>query len=142
MSPVKGQVNDQDSENNSRIDINFDEPGPSEISKHKGDLLWRVEKPPDNPLERMIWRVEGQLGESLLGRVFRSVFGNGFRNSDRENRDRKSSGFWISFAELQRIHLRKLQCKLVQNVIDMRFPSLPTELEPVGWELNLKEYSK
>jgi hypothetical protein len=110
------------------------------IRKHKDHLISTVEKPPDNLLKRLIWRVEGHLSESFLGRVFRRIFGNGFRNSDRESHDRESSGFRISFAELQRIHLRKLQCKLVQNVIDMRFPT--ADLEPDDWETNLKEYSK
>ncbi|KAK4251343.1 hypothetical protein C7999DRAFT_10969, partial [Corynascus novoguineensis] len=44
----------------------------------------------------------------------------------------------ISFAELQRMHLRKLQCKLVQHVADMRFRNK----EPRNWEKDLQAYTK
>jgi hypothetical protein len=44
----------------------------------------------------------------------------------------------ISFVELQRIQPRKLQCKLVQNVVDIRC----LKKEPEGWESTLQEYGK
>jgi hypothetical protein len=44
----------------------------------------------------------------------------------------------ISFAELQRMHLRKLQCKLVKHVVDIRFRNK----EPDGWEADLQAYSE
>jgi len=44
----------------------------------------------------------------------------------------------ISLAELQRIHLRKLQCKCVKHVVDMRFRNI----EPPNWEADLEAYSK
>ncbi|KAK4044205.1 hypothetical protein C8A01DRAFT_43113 [Parachaetomium inaequale] len=44
----------------------------------------------------------------------------------------------ISFAELQRMHLRKLQCKLVKHVVDIRFRNK----EPDGWEADLQSYTK
>ncbi|KAL1836518.1 hypothetical protein VTJ49DRAFT_5058 [Mycothermus thermophilus] len=44
----------------------------------------------------------------------------------------------MSFAELQRMRLRELQCKLVKSMVDMRIdPQIP-----VDWEGDLKEYSK
>ncbi len=46
--------------------------------------------------------------------------------------------FRISFAELQRMHLRKLQCKLVKHVVDMRF----NRVEPQNWEADLRQYGE
>jgi hypothetical protein len=43
----------------------------------------------------------------------------------------------VSLAELQRMHLRKLQVKLAKNAVDMRYD----ELEPPDWEKNLQDYS-
>lgn len=54
-----------------------------------------------------------------------------------------SSGVWktrrfrISFAELQSMHLRKLQSKLAKHAIDMRYSKVETE----GWETDLESYS-
>lgn len=50
----------------------------------------------------------------------------------------ENSDFRISFAELQRMKLRKIQCKLVKHVADMR----KTGGEPRGWEEDLEAYSK
>jgi hypothetical protein len=44
----------------------------------------------------------------------------------------------MSFAELQRMRLRELQCRLVKSIVDMRIDPRT----PVDWEANLKEYSK
>jgi hypothetical protein len=46
--------------------------------------------------------------------------------------------FRISFAELQRMHMRKLQCKLLQHVVEMYHKGDET----TGWEAALKDYSK
>lgn len=44
----------------------------------------------------------------------------------------------VSFAEMQRMHLRKLQIKLVQHAVAMR----SSGKEPDGWESDLAGYSK
>lgn len=44
----------------------------------------------------------------------------------------------MSFAELQRMRLRELQCRLVKSVVDMRIDPRT----PVDWEADLKAYSK
>jgi len=46
--------------------------------------------------------------------------------------------FRISFAEVQRLRIRKLQCELVRHVVKMRLDGH----ESAGWENALKEYSK
>ncbi|KAK3348939.1 hypothetical protein B0T25DRAFT_569602 [Lasiosphaeria hispida] len=45
--------------------------------------------------------------------------------------------YYISFAELQRVQLRKLQCRLVKHVVDMR--CWDTGL--AGWEVDLHAYT-
>lgn len=46
--------------------------------------------------------------------------------------------FRVSLAEMQRMRLRKLQCKLVKHAADIR----KAGEEPDGWEDDLEEYSK
>jgi hypothetical protein len=46
--------------------------------------------------------------------------------------------FRVSFAELQRMHLRKLQIKLAKHVVDMHYSNRESE----GWEETLRQYSK
>lgn len=48
----------------------------------------------------------------------------------------------ISFSELQRLHLRKLQCKLAQHAVKIRFDDSQDADEPKHWEEDLKNYSK
>lgn len=47
-------------------------------------------------------------------------------------------GLRISFAEMQRMHLRKLQIKLIRHAVDMRV----SRQEPDDWEDDLAEYSE
>lgn len=44
----------------------------------------------------------------------------------------------VSFAEMQRMRLRKLQIKLIQHAVEMR----SSGMEPNGWESDLAEYSE
>jgi hypothetical protein len=46
--------------------------------------------------------------------------------------------FRVSFAEMQRLKLRKLQVKLVDHAVDM----LTSNREPDGWEGHLAQYSE
>src|SRR5690606_12807876 len=46
--------------------------------------------------------------------------------------------FRISFAEVQRMRIRKLQCQLVRHVVKMRLDGH----ESPGWEESLEQYSK
>jgi len=46
--------------------------------------------------------------------------------------------FRVSIAELQRMHLRKLQVKLAKDAVDMRY----NLSEVPRWEENLREYGK
>lgn len=46
--------------------------------------------------------------------------------------------FRVHFAEMQRMHMRKVQVKLIKHGVEMR----ATNKESPGWEEDLKEYSK
>lgn len=46
--------------------------------------------------------------------------------------------FRVSFAEMQRMRLRKLQIKLVEHAVVMK----SSGMEPDDWEADLAEYSK
>jgi hypothetical protein len=46
--------------------------------------------------------------------------------------------FRVSLAEMQRMHMRILQCKLVQHAVNMRFRNRE---DVAAWEKDLKEYS-
>ncbi len=55
-----------------------------------------------------------------------------------ETIDTAQPRFRVSFAELQRMKMRKLQVKLVKNAVDM----CETGSEPKDWEDNLSKYGK
>lgn len=48
------------------------------------------------------------------------------------------SHYQVDVAILQSIHLRKLQCKLVNHAVNMRF----YDMEPDGWENDLESFGK
>lgn len=52
--------------------------------------------------------------------------------------DPQGESFRIRLVELQRMHLRKLQCRLVRHAIHMS----ANEEEPANWESDLKDYSQ
>ncbi|KXX76896.1 hypothetical protein MMYC01_207845 [Madurella mycetomatis] len=45
--------------------------------------------------------------------------------------------FRISFAELQRVKVRKLQCRVVSNAVSVRIRGCEVD----GWETNLEKYA-
>lgn len=104
------------------------------ISHHKDNLIEKVEE--TTPLLG---------GPGLISRFKRSKETPSTTESDAWTRqeaggssDGPHQSYRISFAELQRMHLRKLQCKLVKHVADMRFRNK----EPDDWEADLQAYSK
>ncbi|KAH6856257.1 hypothetical protein B0I37DRAFT_389588 [Chaetomium sp. MPI-CAGE-AT-0009] len=103
-------------------------------SHHKDNLIEKVEE--TTPL----------LGRPGLRNRFKSK-GTTSTSAEGDNWTRPAPGspnsephksYRISFAELQRMHLRKLQCKLVKHVVDMRFRNK----EPGDWEADLQAYTK
>ncbi|EAQ87730.1 hypothetical protein CHGG_04349 [Chaetomium globosum CBS 148.51] len=104
------------------------------ISHHKDNLIEKVEE--TTPLLG---------GPGLISRFKRLKETPSTTESDAWTRqeaggssDGPHQSYRISFAELQRMHLRKLQCKLVKHVADMRFRNK----EPDDWEADLQAYTK
>ena len=62
------------------------------------------------------------------------------RDEPEEYRDAPERFVRISFSELQRIHLRKLQCKLAQHAVKICLDDVQNAVEPAGWEDDLKTW--
>ncbi|KAN0098216.1 hypothetical protein V8E51_013879 [Hyaloscypha variabilis] len=118
-------------------------PGPWLIYHHKKNLIRKLKKPRINVLTYMYEKIR-----NIGFQAYSELFGDGTKNAgatanqvdddpDAENNWEKRR-FRVSFAELQRMYLRKLQCKLVKDVVEM----YDTDDEVAGWESNLKEYIK
>ncbi|KAK4247682.1 hypothetical protein C7999DRAFT_14288 [Corynascus novoguineensis] len=90
-----------------QIPLDFNNPKPWVLSRHIENLVFRVEGEPDKKAQKT-----------------------------REKNDIGDRHFHMSFAELQRMRLRELQCRLVKYMVDMRIDPRT----PVNWEADLKEY--
>lgn len=94
------------------VPLDPENPGQWVIDHHKHGLIEELKPPTSN----------------FLWRIFNTR--NKVRRLDRR--------FRISFAELQRMRIRKLQCQLVEDVIQMR----KNGSEPDDWETTLDHYSE
>ncbi|RYP48943.1 hypothetical protein DL769_011145 [Monosporascus sp. CRB-8-3] len=110
---------------------NAADPGPWVISHHAGGLIKSIEKKRSSYSEFLVrWKRGGRV--------------EGLEIEDSEKREMQwerpdeNNDFRVSFAELQRMRLRKLQCKLVKHVADMK----KTGRESEGWENDLETYTK
>lgn len=114
--------------------------GPFAISNHRNNLIMEVREHTTVPTR--VTRYARRLSRALLGReadMSSAQKNDGYyRRPVPEEKGATQTSYRISLAELQRVHLRKLQCKLVKHVVDMRF----REMEPAGWEADLQTYSE
>ncbi|TGJ78408.1 hypothetical protein E0Z10_g10359 [Xylaria hypoxylon] len=102
------------------------DPGVWAISHHKSNLVQNIKKSPTSKsIFSGLWK-RGQDPKS------QSKTSKEWQRPDQDNDLR------VSFAELQRMRLRKLQCKLVKHVAHMK----TTGEEPENWENDLETYSK
>lgn len=110
------------------------------ISTHRSNLIMEVREHATT-LTRII-RLARRAFRLVLGREADAPSAQGndgyYRRPEPEEKGAVQTSYRISLAELQRVHLRKLQCKLVKHVVDMRFQ----EMEPAGWEMDLQAYSE
>ncbi|ETS73358.1 hypothetical protein PFICI_14963 [Pestalotiopsis fici W106-1] len=86
----------------------------------------------------LIWGIERKKEHALV-QWFRSLCASGQVAAKSETdytRPDSDHSFRVSLAEMQRIHLRKLQFKLVQHATKMRY----RDYEPKDWEGDLKSY--
>ncbi|RYP70499.1 hypothetical protein DL771_005436 [Monosporascus sp. 5C6A] len=107
------------------------DPGPWVISHHAGGLINSIVKkrsPYSDFFDR--WK---------RGRKVGGLEMEGSEKQEKQwERPDENNDFRISFAELQRMRLRKLQCKLVKHVSDIK----KTGRESAGWEEDLETYIK
>jgi hypothetical protein len=92
-----------------QIPLDFNNPKPWVLSRHIENLVSRIGSEPDKKARKT--RDKNEIGDRHLR---------------------------MSFAELQRMRLRELQCRLVKSIVDMRIDPRT----PVDWEADLKEYSE
>lgn len=62
-----------------------------------------------------------------------------FHHRDHQNGNNESDGFFINLRDLQRMRLRKLQAKLIRDVVDLRFDN--QTLTP-AWDRDLRRYGE
>jgi hypothetical protein len=100
-----------------RDTIDVESPGKWVIQHHFSNLVEQIQEPKPSFLTNFL---SGLLKNSLT------------------KVELGSRKYRISFAELQRMQLRKLQCKLVKDVSEMYY----WKKEPRHWEKHLQEYGK
>ncbi|KAK7423834.1 hypothetical protein QQZ08_008878 [Neonectria magnoliae] len=110
----------QDAESTGK-DLDRSRPGEWVIYHHRSSLITEIQNPEDGYLQAAL-KALGINGERP---VSTSSNGDGRR-------------FRISFAEVQRMRIRKLQCQLVRHVAKMRLDGH----ESPGWERTLEQYIK
>jgi hypothetical protein len=89
------------------------------IDHHRHNLITKITKPlkiEESPCEKAIGYIRLKRGE--------------------QNTISSEQSYRINFHELQRLRLRQLQHKLIQNVVDLRYDAA----EPPGWPETLREY--
>jgi hypothetical protein len=118
---------------NKRIELDAEENNITEwvINHHLKHLIEELEEP------------KHSIFVAFFSRIYRSLSaaykpGSQLDPQNRGPPQQKEKRFRISFAELQRMRIRQLQCELVKDVIHMRAESRNSS----GWEGRLKEYSR
>jgi hypothetical protein len=122
--------------------IGIKNPGPWVLHHHKQAFIAEIRKPIE--FQSIYEKVGYYFGEWNRGFVSwaESRLGKGAKQNKKRKMEKASDRDWedrrfrMSFAELQRMKLRKLQIQLVGNVVDMH----KTNRESEEWESTLKEY--
>ncbi|KAM7201626.1 hypothetical protein V8F33_003175, partial [Rhypophila sp. PSN 637] len=123
------------------IHLDREAPGDFVIRHHRDSLVVRLEDYEPGKLQSTVAGMKTKLSNLRPGKR------QGDDDKDDEEAQRKkknaaaASGdgkrFRISFAEVQRMKIRKLQCQLVRHVVKMRLDGH----ESPGWEDTLEKYS-
>ena len=106
--------------------LNPENPGPWVLRLHKPNLLMEIKKPESNFVSKMCSKYLKHWTKSPCG------------TAPEEPHDEGNRRFRVSFAELQRMQLRKLQCILVRDVMKM----YDSDKESGEWEKTLRQYGK
>lgn len=127
----------QSKHRHSSMHLNREDPGDWAIRHHLPNLITRLNKHDENPIGL---KLDG------LGAKVRDIQHGWKADSNALPLSAPASippppgdrmRFRISFAEVQRMRIRKLQCQLVRHVVKMRLDGH----EPPGWEHTLEQYS-
>lgn len=128
--------------------IGINDPGPWVLQHHRDNFITEIQKPLEFQSvfgrfghQSQEWIGQGwKWGERMTGRKTRRT-----QNEEaRQARQESNRGSWedrrfrMSFAELQRMKLRKLQIKLVGKMVEMRY----SNRESQDWDTILREYGK
>ncbi|CAN8104429.1 unnamed protein product [Discula destructiva] len=109
------------------VELDTDDPGPWVVDHHLRNLIEEVVPPEEIPTR--------DLRRRILNRV-RRIKGKSYQNKRLDKNKAPVRTFRVSFAELQRMHLRKLQIRLVKHAVNM----YGTKSESDGWEKDLAAY--
>lgn len=118
-------------------------PGPWLLHHHKENIICKLKRPKVNlatkiydQISKVVCKAHSKLFEE--GNNKTSGATNDPPDDPEAENNWEKRRFRVSFAELQRMYLRKLQCKLVKDAVDM----YDNDDEVPGWESNLREYSR
>jgi hypothetical protein len=122
--------------------IGIKKPGPWVLHHHKQNLITEIRRPVEfnSAFDKVGFYLRKRFGDSLRW-AGRKLANRGDKNQN-EEKGKESDRAWeerrfrMSFAELQRMKLRKLQIKLVGNIVDMHYSNCEDE----EWEVTLRKY--
>jgi hypothetical protein len=108
------------------VELHAEEPGPWVVDHHLSALVLEIVPPPGERFQqRVISWLRAKMGKS--------------HQANRIDEDGNAEQtFRVSFAEMQRMHLRKLQVGLVKHAVTM----YTTKDETQDWEKDLAAYSQ
>ncbi|KAF4818307.1 hypothetical protein CGCSCA5_v005392 [Colletotrichum siamense] len=109
------------------LHLDRDDPGDWAVNHHLPNLIARLDEPELSSVGSKLNDLSTKLREIQYG-----------RKSDPTPSSEDGMRFRISFAEVQRMRIRKLQCQLVRHVVKMRLNGS----ESPGWEQTLEQYIK
>ena len=113
----------------SRTPLDRNQPGDWVIGHHRNSLIIRLDDPKVGLVRSAVNAVLAGIGNVTYGK----------KNTSAPPTSPSSDGmrFRVSFAEVHRMRIRKLQCQMVRHVVEMR----ATGHESAGWEDTLEKYS-
>lgn len=114
------------------LHLDRDNPGDWAVNHHLPNLITRLDQPEANVIGSALNEMTTKIREIRCGKKAEptpSLSAYSFSEDGMR--------FRISFAEVQRMRIRKLQCQLVRHVVKMRLEGH----ESPGWEQTIKEYS-
>ncbi|KAK4211281.1 hypothetical protein QBC37DRAFT_290673, partial [Rhypophila decipiens] len=124
-----------------RIHLDREAPGDFVIRHHRDSLVVRLEDYEPGKLQSTVAGMKTKLSNLRPGKS-PSDDDKDDEEAQRKKNAAAASGdgkrFRISFAEVQRMKIRKLQCQLVRHVVKMRLDGH----ESPGWEDTLEKYIK